>query len=355
MFVQGKLKNILDQITEVDDDEDMNLGGSFDKLDHESNVAQPLNAEEVKKKKLARPMKRKNSKLPSCGKLCTRGSDAEHQVANIPESIVAKPRQKDGSKKERNTSNGGNKVSGNNTRAVFSSDKSMNTFSPQAGGLGNEVPENQLSERIPKKDKNSRSKLEIAGDSAVKTAENKSEQRGKRIRRISDGAVAEKIRILSEAENEIELFQLHSLTKGCTQHKPLDGRSKKNIVSNTGPNTPNILPGRDQFNIGPNTPSILPGRCPLNESISTVPSVRNVSVKNGSAQPIEQQDYSGTIRSCTARNAVLKKCEGKASKLSCAFCQSDDITEVCTHTRQVGLQKVFSLKLQILPLTNGIN
>ena len=79
----------------------------------------------------------------------------------------------------------------------------MNTFSPQAGGLGNEVPENQLSERIPKKDKNSRSKLEIAGDSAVKTAENKSDQRGKRIRRISDGAVAEKIRILSEAENEI--------------------------------------------------------------------------------------------------------------------------------------------------------
>jgi BRCA1-associated RING domain protein 1 len=125
----------------------------------------------------------------------------------------------------------------------------------------------------------------------------------------------------------------------------LDGRSKKNIVSNTGPNTPNILPGRDQFNIGPNTPSILPGRCPLNESISTVPSVRNVSVKNGSAQPIEQQDYSGTIRSCTARNAVLKKCEGKASKLSCAFCQSDDITEVCTHTRQVGLQKSLFLKV----------
>nr|CAB3461012.1 unnamed protein product [Digitaria exilis] len=36
--------------------------------------------------------------------------------------------------------------------------------------------------------------------------------------------------------------------------------------------------------------------------------------------------YLGTITSCTARNA-LKKCEDKVSKVSCAFCQSDDITE----------------------------
>nr|CAB3464759.1 unnamed protein product [Digitaria exilis] len=44
---QGKSKNILDQITEADDVEDMNLGGSFDMLDHESNAAQPDSGEMV--------------------------------------------------------------------------------------------------------------------------------------------------------------------------------------------------------------------------------------------------------------------------------------------------------------------
>lgn len=325
MFVQGQSKNILDRITEVDDDAYMNLGGSFDKLDHASNVAQPVNAEEGKKKKSAKARNRKNSKLPSCGKLCTKESDAEHQVTNIPISIAAKPHQKDSNKKDSSTLNGGNKVSGNSTRVLFSSDKSMDTFFPQAGGLDIEASENQLSERICQKDKNSRSKLQKAGDSAVKIAENKSEQRGKQIRRISDGAVAEKRRVLSDAENETESFQLHSLTKGCTQHKPLDGRSKQNM----------------ELNIGPNTPSILPRGCEFNEAIHTVPSVRNVSVKNGSVKPIEHPDYSGTIRSCTLHNTALKKCEGKTSKLFCAFCQSEDITEVCAQTRQVGLQKFF--------------
>lgn len=302
---QGQSKNTLDQITEVDD------GDLFDKLGHESNVTQPANAEEAKKRKLARARNRKNSKLPSRVKLCTKGSDAEQQVKNIPVSIAAKPNQKDINKKKRCTLNGGNKVSGNNTKVVFSSDKYMYTFSPQSGGLDIEAPKNQPSERILKKPKNSRSKLQIAGDSAVKTAKNKSEQRVKKTIRCSEGVVDENLRVLSEVENEIESFQLHRLAKGCTQHKPFDDRSKQNMESN----------------IGPNTPRILPGRCQFDEAIHTIPTVRNVSVKNGRANPIEQPDYSGSIRSCTARNTALKKCEGKASKLSCAFCQSDDTTQ----------------------------
>ena len=81
-----------------------------------------------------------------------------------------------------------------------------------------------------------------------------------------------------------------------------------------------------------------------------------MSVKNDSAKPIEQPDYSKSIRSCTS-NAILKKCEGKASKFSCAFYKSEDTTHVCEHsqhTKQVGLQKSIFLKLQILPLTKGI-
>ncbi|OEL22371.1 Protein BREAST CANCER SUSCEPTIBILITY 1-like protein [Dichanthelium oligosanthes] len=308
---QGKSKNILDQITETDDVEDMNLDGSFDKLDHESNAAQPVNAEEIKKRKSARTRTHKNLKLPNCGKLCTKGSDADHQVTNTPVSIAAKPGQKNSGKKARNTLSGRNKVSGNSSIFLCSSDKSMETCSPQEDSLEVEAHENQLPERSQKKNKKNRRKLEIAGDSALKTAENKSEKRSKRVRRMPDGVVADKIRVLSEAENETESVQHHTLIKGCTQHKPLDGRSKQSIESN----------------IGPNTPSVLPGRCQFNEAISTVPSVKNVSVKNGSAKAIEKLDYSGTIRSCTARNVVLKKCEAKASKVSCAFCQSDDITE----------------------------
>lgn len=288
----------------------MNLGGSFDKLDHESNAAQPVSVEEIKKRKLPRARTNKNSKLPNCGKLCTKGSDADHQFKNIPVSTAAKLGQKNSSKKERNTSSGRNKVSGNSSRFLCSSDKSMETFSPKEDSLEVEAPENQLSESPPKKDKNSRRKLERAGGSALKTAENKSELRSKRIRRISDGFVADKIRVLSEAEKETEPLQHHTLIKGSTQHKHF-GSSKQTMESN----------------IGPNTPIILPGRCRLNEATRTIPSVKNISVKDGSEKAIRKSDYLGTITSCTARNA-LKKCEDKVSKVSCAFCQSDDITEV---------------------------
>ncbi|CAL4909028.1 unnamed protein product [Urochloa decumbens] len=308
---QGKSKNILDQITETDDVEDVNLTGSFDKLNHETNAAQPVNAEKIKKTKSARARTNKNSKLPNCGKLCTKGSDADHQVTNIPVSMAAKPGHKNSGKKKRNSSSGRNKVSGYSGRFLFSSDKSMETLSPQEGSLEAEAPENQPSERSQKKDKNSQRKLGSAGDSALKTAENKPEQRSKRIRRTADGVVADKIRVLSEAENETESLEHHTIIKDCAQHKPLDGRSKQSMESN----------------IGPNTPSVLPRRCLFDEAIHTIPSVKNISVKNGRAKAIEQSDYSGTITSCTARNAVLKKCEDKVPKVSCAFCQSDDITE----------------------------
>ncbi|CAL4902328.1 unnamed protein product [Urochloa decumbens] len=308
---QGKSKNILDQITETDDVEDVNLTGSFDKLNHETNAAQPVNAEKIKKTKSARARTNKNSKLPNCGKLCTKGSDADHQVTNIPVSMAAKPGHKNSGKKKRNSSSGRNKVSGYSGRFLFSSDKSMETLSPQEGSLEAEAPENQPSERSQKKDKNSQRKLGSAGDSALKTAENKPEQRSKRIRRTADGVVADKIRVLSEAENETESLEHHTIIKDCAQHKPLDGRSKQSMESN----------------IGPNTPSVLPRRCLFDEAIHTIPSVKIISVKNGRAKAIEQSDYSGTITSCTARNAVLKKCEDKVPKVSCAFCQSDDITE----------------------------
>ncbi|CAN6327654.1 unnamed protein product [Urochloa humidicola] len=308
---QGKSKNILDQITETDDVEYVNLAGSFDKSNQESNAAQPVYAEEVKKGKSARAGTNKNSKLLNCGELCTKGSDADHQVTNISVSMAAKPGQKKSGKKERNTSSGRNRVSSNSSGVLFSSDKSMDTLSPQEGSLDAEAPENQPSERSRKKDKSSRRKLERAGDSALRTAENKSEQRSKRIRRTLDGVVADKIRVLSEAENETESLQHHTIIKGCTQHKPLGGKSKQSMESK----------------FGPNTPSILPRKCLFNEARCTVPPVKNVSVENGKAKAIEQSDYSGTITSCTARNAVLKKCEDKVYKISCAFCQSDDITE----------------------------
>ncbi|KAJ1263599.1 hypothetical protein BS78_09G198000 [Paspalum vaginatum] len=306
---QGKLKNVLDQITEMDDNEDMNVGGSFDKLDHGSNAPQPANTEETKKVKLARGRNKKNSKPPSCGKLYTIGSDADHEVTNNPVCIGAKPRQKN-SKKERSALSGRNKVPGNRNRVLCSGDKSMETVFPQ-DGVEVEVNENQLSERIPKKGKNSRRKPEIAGDSAVKTVENKSEKRNKRIRSASDGFVAEKTRVLSEAENESESLQLHRLIKPSTTHKPLDSRSKRNKESN----------------IGSNILGIVLGRCQFNEATHKISSEKNVSVKNGSAKTIEQRDYTATIRSCTTHNAVLKKREDKVSKVSCAFCQSDDITE----------------------------
>jgi hypothetical protein len=47
LSVQGKFKNILDQITEKDDAEDI---GSFDKLDLANN-AEAANAEENKQKR----------------------------------------------------------------------------------------------------------------------------------------------------------------------------------------------------------------------------------------------------------------------------------------------------------------
>ncbi|KAL6609684.1 hypothetical protein ACP70R_039653 [Stipagrostis hirtigluma subsp. patula] len=312
---QVKFTNILDQITEKDDAEDMHIGGSFDKLLHASNATQPIIVEEIKqKRKKERATNRKNSKLTNCGKLRTEGSEANQQYTDSPISVTANSHQKNNRTEERNTLSRRNKVTRSSNKALCSSNKSTKTFAPQEDGSTDEAPETQLSERCPKKDKSCRrkqsaQKLEIA-ESTVKAPESKSEQRSKRIRRMSDGVLAQKKRVLSETDNETETPQLHGLIKACTQHKPFDGRSKQSM----------------ELNIGANTQTILPGRCQSNETTRTIPSsVNNAPVKSNSAN---DTNYSGAIRSCTARNAVLKKHDDKVSKIVCAFCQSDDITEV---------------------------
>lgn len=333
---QGTFKNILDQITEKDDGEDMHLGGSFDKLGHASNAAQSVNAEEMKqKKKKARARNSKNTKLPNRGKLSIKESDANQQDSNSPKSLAAKSRQKNSSTIEKHTSSRRNKASSNSNRFLCFNDNSPKTFLPKEDGLEVEAPDNQLSERPQRKDKNSQRKkngrkLGIARESTVEATESNCEPRSKRVKRMSDGVIAEKISVLSVSRNETETPQLHSLIKDCTQHKPLGGRSKKSKHCGE----PNSKIGLESMksNIGGNTPSILPGRCQSNVAKCTAPSVKNVSVKNNRTKSIKQSDCSGMknfgkLQACTERNVFLKKCEDTVSKVSCAFCQSDDVTE----------------------------
>ncbi|GJN14889.1 hypothetical protein PR202_gb01762 [Eleusine coracana subsp. coracana] len=314
---QGKFKDILDQITEKDDDEDMQLGGSFDKSDHANETVQAVNTEENKqKRKKARAMNNKNSKLTNRGKICAKESGANQQFTDTPTRIVAKAHKTNNAPKERNTSRRRNKVSINRNKNVCSSGGPTKTFSRAKDGLEVETPENELSEKSQQKNKitqqkKSARKFEIAGESTINAAESKSEQRSKRIRRMPDGGIVQKIRFVSEFENETEMPQLDNLIKGCTQHKSLNGTSKRSMGTNTVGNTPNIFLGR----------------CQNNEAIVTVPSVKNVSVVNGSAKYMEQTDCSGTVISHTARSAVLKKCKNTVSKVLCAFCQSGDITK----------------------------
>ncbi|GJM89024.1 hypothetical protein PR202_ga05620 [Eleusine coracana subsp. coracana] len=314
---QGKFKDILDQITEKDDDEDMQLGGSLDKSDHVNEAVQAVNTEENKqKRKKARAMNNKNSKLTNHGKTCAKGSGANQQFTDTPTRIVAKAHKTNNAPKERNTSRRRNKVSINRNKNLCSSGGHTKIFSRAKDGLEVETPENELSEKSQQKNKISQQKksarkFEKAGESTVNAAESKSEQRSKRIRRMPDGGIVQKIRFVSEFENETEMPQLDNLIKGCTQHKSLNGTSKRSMGTNTVGNTPNIFLGR----------------CQNNEAIVTVPSVKNVSVVNGSAKYMEQSDCSGTVISHAARSAVLKKCKNTISKVLCAFCQSGDITE----------------------------
>ncbi|KAL6841523.1 hypothetical protein ACP4OV_028666 [Aristida adscensionis] len=286
---QVKSKNILDEIAEKDD-EDLHFGVAHDKLDHASNAAQPIVVEENKqKRKKARATKNKKSIATNHGKLCTEGSEAKQQCTRNPINVAAKSCQKNNSTGDKNTLSRRNKASSNSNSVLCSSDKSKKRSAPQEDGLEVEAPENKLSERSRKKNsrkKQNGRKLEFAGESTVKAADECDQS--KRIRRMSDVVMAEKIRALSETKNET----VHSLIKCCTQQKTLGGRSKESMDSNTGGNTETFLAGRRQSN----------------EAISTVPSGKNVSIKNNSA--------------------VLKKNDDKVSKVACAFCHSDNITEV---------------------------
>ncbi|TVU20642.1 hypothetical protein EJB05_36857 [Eragrostis curvula] len=304
---QGKFKNILDQITEKDNVEDMELGGSFDKLDNANNAVQAVNAEgNEQKRKKARATKRKNSKLTNRGRLCAKGSEADQQCMDTPIGAIAKSCKTNNTTKERNTLSRRNKVSSiNSYRDLCTSDEPMETFAPPKDGLEVEAPEKELSEKSFKKGKRNQQKkngwkFEVAGKSTVNAAESKSEQRSKRIRRMPEGDIAQKIRVISEIENEIEVPHI----EGCIRPKYSNGISN---TSKTG-----------------NTPNILLGRCHSNEAVHAVHLVKNVSVTDDSAKCMKQSEHSV---SRAAHNAVMKKLEKKVCKVFCAFCQSSDITE----------------------------
>jgi BRCA1-associated RING domain protein 1 len=331
LSVQGKFKNILDQITEKEDAEDIQLGGSLDL----ANNAEAANAEENKqKRKKARVTNSNNLKLANPGKKHAKGPGSNQQCTASSTCIVAKSQQRNNNTKERNTSSRRNKGSINRNINLCSSNEPTRIFAPPEDGLEVEAPENEPSEKSPQKDKSSQRKksgrkLEITAERIVNAAESKSEQRTKRMRRMLDGSIAQKIRFVSEFENELETPWPHNLIKDCTQLKSLSSVSQKSMGSNSGGKTPNIALGRCQSNV----------------AIDTVPSVKNVSVMNDSVKYMEQSDCSGTVTSHSARSAVSKKCGNKVSKIFCAFCQSGVITEVQTSI----CQSLF--KFQIIPLS----
>jgi BRCA1-associated RING domain protein 1 len=312
---QSKFKNKLDQVTEKDDAGDMQLGGSFDKADH---AVQAVNAEENKqKRKKAKVMNRKNSKLTNRGRIRVKGSGASQQCTETSICIVEKSQPRNNNTKERNTSSRRNKASVNRNRNPSSNNGHKNAFAPPNDDLEVEAPVNELLEKSLKKEKRNQQtksgqKLEITWESAVHSAESKSEQRTKRMRRMLDGGIAQKIRVVSEFENGSETPQPHNLLQGCTQHKTLSSIGRKSMESNIGGKAPNIVLGRCQSSV----------------AIDTVPSAKNVLVMNDGSKYTEQSDCSGTVRSRAARSAMSKRCENKVQKLFCAFCQSGDITEV---------------------------
>jgi BRCA1-associated RING domain protein 1 len=330
---QGKFKNKLDQVTEKDDAGDMQLGGSFDKSDH---AVQAVNAEENKqKRKKAKVTNRKNSKLTNRGRIHVKGSGASQQCTNTSICIVEKSKLRNNNTKENNTSSRRNKVSVNRNRNLSSNNGHKKAFAPPNDDLDVEAPVNELLEKSSKKDKRNQQKksgrkLEITWESAVHSAESKSEQRTKRMRRMLDSGIAQKIRVVSEFENGSERPQPHNLLKGCTQHKTLSGIGQKSMESN----------------IGGKTPHIGLGRCQSSVAIDTAPSEKNVLVMNDGSKYTEQSDCSGTVKSRTARSALSKKCENKVQKLFCVFCKSGDITEV-----HVCLPVLF-FQVPIIPLTN---
>jgi BRCA1-associated RING domain protein 1 len=198
--------------------------------------------------------------------------------------------------------------------------------------------------------KKSARKLGTIGKSTVETTETNYEPGSKRVKKMPDGVNAEKVRVIDGYRNETEIPVLHSFMRSCTQHKLLDGKSKK---SKSSGEMNSQIGTSMKSNIGGSTSHILLGRCQSNEAIHPASSVMDVSAKNNCAEGIEQVDCSvinnfGKLQACNVRNTFMKKCDDTVSKVCCGFCQSVDITEVCSDNVQMPF-----FKFQIPGLLNG--
>uniref|UniRef100_A0A0E0PPV2 RING-type E3 ubiquitin transferase BRCA1 n=1 Tax=Oryza rufipogon TaxID=4529 RepID=A0A0E0PPV2_ORYRU len=326
---QSKAKSKLDQIEEKGDEEDVHIGGSFDKLGNASNAAQLVNTKATKqKRKKTSPSNKNSAKLSNRAEPCIKKSDANQQGSNRRKSAALKSCQKSSSAVGRNTSGRRNKASSNSKPIHGSSDNSPESYLPKEG-LDVEAPDKPLSERIQNLEKTSRRKgsarkLEMAGKTISDTTEKNSEPRSKRVRRMSDHAIAKPVEVPSGSGNETEIPQLHTLTKGSIQRKSSNARRHSKVCGEQE--------GKNKLENTTMTPIILHGKCQNKEAVCTAPSVRTASVKYKQAKFSEQPDCFGTenfgnLQACPARNVLLKKCEVSTLKVSCAFCQTDVITE----------------------------
>ncbi|CAM0954668.1 unnamed protein product [Alopecurus aequalis] len=332
---QGKFKDIQDLFAaDTYDEEEIQLGGSFDKLGHASNAVQLVNAKEMKqKRKKAQARNSKKAKLPDHLKVSIIEADANQQDSNSTKRLAAESREKNSSATDKNTSSRRTKVFSNINLLPCSNDNSSETFLPQHGPETEAHDESKRPQRKGKdsKQKKSARKLGTTGESTVETTETHCELSSKRVRKMPDGVNAEKIRIIEGSRNETEIPVLHSFMRSCTQHKLLDGKSKKSKFS--GEMSSQIGLASIKSNIGGSTSSILLGSCQSNEAIHAAPSVMDVSAKKKNANGTEQTDCSGMknfgkLQACTVHNSFLKKCDDTVSKVFCAFCQSVDTTEV---------------------------
>lgn len=354
LSVQSKAKSKLDQIEEKGDEEDVHIGGSFDKLGNASNAAQLVNTKATKqKRKKTSPSNKNSAKLSNRAEPCIKKSDANQQGSNRRKSAALKSCQKSSSAVGRNTSGRRNKASSNSKPIHGSSDNSPESYLPKEG-LDVEAPDKPLSERIQNLEKTSRRKgsarkLEMAGKTISDTTEKNSEPRSKRVRRMSDHAIAKPVEVPSGSGNETEIPQLHTLTKGSIQCKSSNARRHSKVCGEQE--------GKNKLENTTMTPIILHGKCQNKEAVCTAPSVRTASVKYKQAKFSEQPDCFGTenfgnLQACPARNVLLKKCEVSTLKVSCAFCQTDVITEVSSDFCRVYMQMSFSPNLTYSLLMN---
>lgn len=364
---QGSVKNIQDQIAENDDWEDLHLGGSFDKLGHASNAVPRVDAKEMKQKgKKARVRNSKSAKQPSRPKASMKEADANQQDSNCTRSLAgnskntklpnrpmisiketdvnqqdsnstrilaAKLCEKNSIATKKNTSNRRYKAFSNINPLPCSYDNSLKTFLPEEDKETEAHDDGISTKRTQKKGKKGQHKcarkLGIIGNSTVEATESNPEPRSKRVRRMTDGGNAENIRVIAGSGSETEIPQLHSIIKGCTRNKPSDARREKRKLS--GEMKSKIGLESLKQNIGGNGLNILPGKCQGSETTQAASSAISASVENTSAKGTEQSDCSGMknfrkLQACNGRSTFLLKCD-TVSKVSCAFCQSDDTTE----------------------------